>query len=119
MLLTSAQVAEKLGVSRNYVTNMAKAGKLPSVRGQHPTPSGRTNYGFDAKVVAEFRKTFIPPAPKPPKTVIVKVNGHAPTLPLDIPTSVALDARLINIAGRIDSLEEKIDLLLAAWGVTK
>jgi len=112
MLLTSAQVAEKLGVSRNYVTNMAKAGKLPSVRGQHPTPSGRTNYGFDAKVVAEFRKTFIPPAPK---AQLVKLNGHAHTLPLDIPTSVALDARLINIAGRLDSLEEKIDLLLAVW----
>ena len=110
MLLTSAQVAQKLGVSRNYVTVLAREGKLQTVRGTHETPSGRTNYGYDPKVVREFQKTFIPPAPRVAKTVAINGNGHGPTptLPLDIPSVVAL-------ANALARIEDKLDTLLAVW----
>jgi len=114
MLLTSKQVAEKLGVSRNYVTSLAREGKLQAVRGTHPTPSGRSNYGYDDKVVAEFRKTFVPPAPRVPKQkAVINGNGHAP-LDVPLPFNVAPTGLIWQ---RLDAIEAKLDTLLAAWGV--
>lgn len=119
MLLTTKQVAAKLGVNNHYVSALVLKGKLPCANAEKKAVSDkRTHYEFDSRVVNEFKKTFVPPAPRKPKTVI-NGNGHAPDmLPLDIPTIVALQARLDRIEAmqaRLGSIEEKLDELLAVW----
>jgi hypothetical protein len=110
MNLTSQQVAEKLGVERAVVTRLAQTGKLPNVA-THQTPSGRVNYRFDEKAVAEFKKTYVPVKRASAKTQYVKPgNGHAKEFPLPF----VHDGHVIQLLGRLDAVEEKLEALTEA-----
>jgi len=123
MLLTTKQVAQKLKCRPNYVANLIRTGRLQSATTPKPGAQ-KTQWEVDEKVVREFLKTWTGVPPRGGwENTRQKGNGHAPeTLPLDIPTMVALAARLERIEARLIRVQEvvldtdaKLGNLLAVW----
>jgi hypothetical protein len=113
MLLTSNQTAEKLGIRMQTLRRLVEVGKLTAVI---QNGEKRRQFGFDPKVVAEFKKTYAPVKRATAKTQFVKPgNGHATDVPLPFPNGTFVhESRLIQIVGRLDSVEEKLDALTEA-----
>ena len=109
MLLTTKQVAQKLGVRPPVVGRLVRTGKLACANADaKATADRRMHYEFDPKVVREFAATYVP-IPHVIKKPKGSGNGHAPEmLPLDIPSVVAL-------ANALARIEDKLDTLLAVW----
>ena len=130
MLLTTRQVAQKLGVEMNVVGTLVRKGQLKS---ENPSPEGkRVEHLFDPKVVREFASTYTPPQKRQPKAV--KPNGHAPEPVVDVPLSVNtspnaliwqrldrienyLTSTRVELGTRLGVVEERLAKLMASWGV--
>ena len=63
MILNSAQVAEKLGVSHHLVSSWAKQGKIPTVN-KPVEGAKKTFWKFDSKEINAFKKNGEVPHPK-------------------------------------------------------
>lgn len=95
MLLTTTQVAEKIGKSTNQVTRLAKKGLLPTAN--QPKP-GLTKFfmKFDSKAVAEYMKSE---KIRPATVITAASDSGGPS----------------GIVSRLDRMEKKLDRLLAIW----
>ena len=113
MLLTTRQVAEKLGVSSPIVLRLRREGHIAA----HNTPQdGAKRFfpRFDSKVVAEYVKAGAP-----------GVNGHGHfkvsiAVPhVTIPTTIAgpqgVVSLLAEIAARLERVEAKVNTLTEIW----
>ena len=59
LLLTSEQVATKLGVSRGVVIRLVRTGQLAPVN-KPAEGKKRVEFRFDSKAINEFKKSYVP-----------------------------------------------------------
>jgi hypothetical protein len=103
MNLTTQQVAEKLGVSNVTVATLARMGKLPT--SNKPEPGKRVAHRFDAKVVAEFKKTYMP----------IHRNGNGQSRRVVVNPSNPPMGLLSTIVKRLNTIDDKLDHIIALW----
>jgi excisionase family DNA binding protein len=105
MALTTEQVAQKLGVAKGVVIRLIKNGQLATV---NPATNGkRVAHRFDAAVINEFRKTYVP-------TYRKKAKG-TPSAVTAADTPGMVRQQLTAIDERLARVEAAIDQLITLW----
>ena len=112
MKLTTAQVAEKLGVTANTVRVWGEQGKFQ----RQAVGDGKVkqHYVYDSVSVNEFKKTrpprngkhFAPPAPPP---------APFDRLVDDVMKSNRPPTTILGLFARMDAIEAKLDHLMRVW----
>lgn len=131
MLLTTRQVADKLGISMCRVRKLADTGALPSTHNEGNGIGARKHRKFDDKVVKEYisaqrelrAQVHVQPPPPPlPVTIVPGNSGVHPTV-----TSVmapvlsrlgAIEASLLSLTALQRDLQQDMARLLGAWDIT-
>lgn len=109
MILTLTQVAEKLGGSKDFVRRLAREGKLVPVNTKKEGAQ-RFYAKFDSKAVQELVRSGV--IVRPGKGKRLALNAVVPMVDT---TETPERPMGTGILSKLDSIERKLDKLVAIW----